>query len=72
MSQTLIGLPVRLGSIKDATTSLFLPTAPNDSTVYVNPRWYVLATGGTGNKDFDYALKGPRSFCLATKNMAHS
>ena len=27
--------------------------------------WF-LAFGGTGNKDFDYALKGPHSFCLAT------
>ena len=38
----------------------------NDSTVYDSPRWYVSAPGGTGNKYFDYALKGPHSFFLAT------
>ena len=64
MSQTLTGLPDHLGGTKDAATFPLWPATPNDSTMYDIPWWYVRAPGGTGNKDFDYALKGPHSFCL--------
>ena len=64
--------PYSFGRQKDVATFLLWSNAPNDSLVYNNPRWYVPALGGTSNKNFDYALKGPYSFCLATLNMAHS
>ena len=61
---TLIGFSTRWADTKTIVTFRLSLVAPDGSTEFYNPRWYVSTLGGIGNEGSDYASRGPLPFCL--------
>ena len=66
---SLTGLLIRLVDIEIVTTSPLWPLAPDCSTTFGSPRWYVPALGGTGNEGFSCTSMGLHSSYSAIWSM---